>query len=129
MIAFIHGNYAHVTLQVTATETAYYDVTPSTTSIDIEKTSNVPPSTTLMGAESTFDVSQSTTSLDSEYNQCGVAFNKSGISLMVRGDVVHPNAWPWVVALYRNHGKGIKFECGGTLVTRKHVITGIAMVL
>jgi hypothetical protein len=48
---------------------------------------------------------------------------------MVGGEETEPYAWPWVVVLYKKHGNGVKFECGGTLVSRKHVITGNTMVL
>ncbi|CRL03695.1 CLUMA_CG016244, isoform A [Clunio marinus] len=52
-------------------------------------------------------------------NQCGVSLSASG--LIYNGKVVKRNQWPFLVALmYTADGK---FFCGGTLISRSHVLT------
>ncbi|CRL03726.1 CLUMA_CG016552, isoform A, partial [Clunio marinus] len=52
-------------------------------------------------------------------NQCGVSLSASG--LMYNGKVVKRSQWPFLVVLmYTADGK---FFCGGTLISRSHVLT------
>lgn len=53
---------------------------------------------------------------------CGVVDETEG--LVIGGEEVIPNEWPWSVAIFHKVD-GVKFQfiCGGTLVTRRKVIT------
>lgn len=53
---------------------------------------------------------------------CGVADETEG--LIVGGHEVITKEWPWSVAVFHREGKAkYQFICGGTLITRKKVIT------
>lgn len=59
--------------------------------------------------------------LESDEN-CGTVDDTEG--LVIRGKQVKPHEWPWSVAIYHKID-GFKYHmiCGGTLITRKKVIT------
>ena len=40
-----------------------------------------------------------------------------------------PDAYPWTVAIYKTTGIGTEYICGGSLLTRHHVITGKLLLL
>jgi hypothetical protein len=44
--------------------------------------------------------------------------------LIHNGSPVSKGAWPWLAAIFVNEETGPSFACGGTLVTKNHVITG-----
>lgn len=49
------------------------------------------------------------------------------INLLVhRGNRVKPGDWPWMVGLFVSR-IDLEFQCGGSLVTDKHVVTGKSM--
>ncbi|CRL03694.1 CLUMA_CG016754, isoform A [Clunio marinus] len=52
-------------------------------------------------------------------NQCGLSLNES--ELVNNGKVVKTNEWPFLVALM--YVADMKFFCGGTLISRSHVLT------
>ncbi|XP_039764578.1 chymotrypsin-C-like isoform X2 [Pararge aegeria] len=43
--------------------------------------------------------------------------------LIVNGALTKPGDWPWHVALYRIDRSTIKYICGGTLISKNHVLT------
>ncbi|XP_052741183.1 uncharacterized protein LOC112045215 [Bicyclus anynana] len=43
--------------------------------------------------------------------------------LIVNGALTKPGDWPWHVALYRIDHSTIKYICGGTLISKNHVLT------
>lgn len=42
--------------------------------------------------------------------------------LMLGGNEVLRDEWPFIAALY--HSKSLKYFCGGTIISNKHVLTG-----
>ncbi|XP_034236705.1 proclotting enzyme-like [Thrips palmi] len=56
---------------------------------------------------------------------CGRAWGAN--PLVTRGAAAARGRWPWLVALFKKLGRrdqlGLNFECGATLVSKKHVIT------
>lgn len=48
--------------------------------------------------------------------------------LVIRGSPTEKGDWPWQVAIFRKDlvdgSLSIKFICGGTLISRMHIITG-----
>ncbi|XP_076244394.1 brain-specific serine protease 4 [Calliopsis andreniformis] len=55
-------------------------------------------------------------------NDCGK--NPESINLLiVGGDETQPNDWPWKAAIFINLKKKFEYHCGGTLVSKSHVIT------
>ncbi|XP_014605125.1 PREDICTED: serine protease gd-like [Polistes canadensis] len=65
-------------------------------------------------------LSSSSSSLKpNNYEQCG----KENSNLLVAGGVeTEPNQWPWLVAIFFAD-LNLEFQCAGTLVTNKHIIT------
>ncbi|KAI4477872.1 hypothetical protein M0804_012352 [Polistes exclamans] len=65
-------------------------------------------------------LSSSSSSLKpNNYEQCG----KENSNLLVAGGVeTEPNQWPWLVAIFIANFD-LEFQCAGTLVTNKHIIT------
>ncbi|XP_067014786.2 serine protease gd [Anabrus simplex] len=65
------------------------------------------------------------------YN-CGVP-DRIANTLVVYGTEAERGEWPWQIALFKNtnieSSTGITFQCGGTLVTRRHVITAAHCVV
>ena len=54
------------------------------------------------------------------YKECGLIPTSSRI---LGGDVVSPHSIPWQVALLYSENNFTRVECGGTLLTNKHVLT------
>ncbi|KAJ0173273.1 hypothetical protein K1T71_011449 [Dendrolimus kikuchii] len=68
------------------------------------------------------DSPPSSSNIYNEQNQCGqVKLNAN--PLVVNGGRALNGQWPWHVALYQTQTVDHKYICGGTLVTRRHVIT------
>ncbi|XP_011858642.1 PREDICTED: uncharacterized protein LOC105556175 [Vollenhovia emeryi] len=63
--------------------------------------------------------------------ECGVTnyYTEGTNSLIPNGAMALPGQWPWVVALFRTVQTDLVtqryFNCGGSLLTNKHVITGM----
>ena len=56
--------------------------------------------------------------------QCGVRIAGVSQFRVVGGVVARLHSHPWIAALgYRESGGEVKYQCGGTLVTSRHVIT------
>lgn len=55
-------------------------------------------------------------------NVCGIARRSTGF--MVQNSDLRRGEFPWIVALLYTKGDKPLFFCGGTLVTKNHVITG-----
>ncbi|XP_050505517.1 uncharacterized protein LOC114338870 isoform X3 [Diabrotica virgifera virgifera] len=55
--------------------------------------------------------------------KCGKKFNKETIALTWGGNDVKDFEYPWVIALYKNAGGRYRNVCGGTLISRRVVIT------
>ncbi|CAB3385888.1 Hypothetical predicted protein [Cloeon dipterum] len=56
-----------------------------------------------------------------KYSTCGVSPQVA--NLVVNGENVAKGAWPWLSAIYDITNTGLSFICGGSLVTKRHVIT------
>ncbi|XP_065341165.1 serine protease gd-like isoform X1 [Cloeon dipterum] len=56
-----------------------------------------------------------------KYSTCGVSPQVA--NLVVNGETVAKGAWPWLSAIYDITNTGLSFICGGSLVTKRHVIT------
>lgn len=54
-------------------------------------------------------------------NYCGRSVR--GNLLVANGNTVSKNAYPWLVAIYNILEHLDKFTCGGTLISRRHIIT------
>lgn len=55
---------------------------------------------------------------------CGTRHSETEITPFVYGgEATERGDWPWMVAIYINKPTGLKFTCGGTLVSSKTVIT------
>ncbi|KAJ0173271.1 hypothetical protein K1T71_011447 [Dendrolimus kikuchii] len=59
---------------------------------------------------------------DNGPHQCGRVV-PSATPLVANGKPTKAGQWPWQVALYHAQTVDYKYICGGTLVTRRHVIT------
>ncbi|GBP45818.1 Serine protease gd [Eumeta japonica] len=58
--------------------------------------------------------------------QCGKlsrCYSDNPQALVVKGRATMAGQWPWQVALYRSQGLNNKYQCGGTLVTTRDVVT------
>ncbi|GBP45819.1 Serine protease gd [Eumeta japonica] len=63
---------------------------------------------------------------DDRYFQCGKVYRSHGDNpnpLVVRGAPTLAGQWPWQVALYKTERLQNNYHCGGTLVSKLHVIT------
>jgi Trypsin len=40
------------------------------------------------------------------------------------GSPVNRGAWPWLTAIFVTTNTGLEFQCGGTLISQNHIITG-----
>ncbi|XP_011863018.1 PREDICTED: serine protease gd-like isoform X2 [Vollenhovia emeryi] len=62
-------------------------------------------------------------------SECGVTgyYNDRTNRLIPDGETSLPGQWPWVVAVYLNTKEGFlrtyKFQCGGSLLSNRHVLT------
>ncbi|CAH0549017.1 unnamed protein product [Brassicogethes aeneus] len=54
--------------------------------------------------------------------QCGTVPAKP-VGLIVNGQESAPGEWPWHVALMKFEGAASNYICGGTLITKRHVLT------
>ncbi|XP_077298945.1 chymotrypsinogen B2-like [Arctopsyche grandis] len=45
------------------------------------------------------------------------------ISLIVKGEVATPGDWPWLSAIYRKYDWDTSYQCVGSLISNKHVLT------
>lgn len=54
-----------------------------------------------------------------DFKKCGLKVNASG--LIVNGEPVEANAWPWLASLYEPQLK--KHICGGSIISELHVLT------
>jgi len=93
--------------------------TPTTSSV----------STTVSSSSSTGSVRNNTESDNASYipsaTQCGISSVKKPDSKIVSGINSTVHSWPWIAALgyKRSTTNETKFLCGGTLISRRHVIT------
>lgn len=55
-----------------------------------------------------------------EENECGTT--NCTLPLVAKGTQTHRGEWPFLTALYLVEGP--KYQCGGTLISSKHVLTG-----
>lgn len=62
------------------------------------------------------------TKLTPQY-ECGRRMGSLNL-LISQGQRTSPGEWPWLVALFVVKN-GYEFQCGGTLLTNKHVLTGM----
>lgn len=46
------------------------------------------------------------------------------ISLIVKGEVAARGDWPWLSAIYRKYDWDTSYQCVGSLISNKHVLTG-----
>ena len=60
---------------------------------------------------------------ESTETTCGRADQAGG--LIIGGSQVERGKWPWIVALFKTVNNDSKFFCGGTLISNKHVVTGL----
>lgn len=57
-------------------------------------------------------------------NECGISTQTNNINLLIsKGMKTSPGQWPWLVALFIVKLK-FEFQCAGSILTNKHVITG-----
>lgn len=72
-----------------------------------------------------FDLTAESPNRPNDNDECGLAWGAN--PLVTRGAAAARGRWPWLVALFKKLGRrdqlGLNFECGATLVSRKHVIT------
>ncbi|KAJ1524095.1 hypothetical protein ONE63_010631 [Megalurothrips usitatus] len=58
---------------------------------------------------------------------CGIAGGAAANPLVTRGAAAVRGRWPWLVALFKKLGRrdqvGLNFECGASLLSRRHVVT------
>ncbi|XP_055308234.1 serine protease gd-like [Sitodiplosis mosellana] len=55
---------------------------------------------------------------------CGTRHSETEITpLIFGGEETQRGDWPWMVAIYLNKATGLSFNCGGTLISAKTVIT------
>ena len=66
-----------------------------------------------------------TVSSNLSYNSCSFILSDAGgaTSRILGGEVKPPHSQPWVVGIIFDNGDRI--ECGGTLISKKHVIENI----
>ncbi|XP_050459471.1 serine protease gd-like isoform X2 [Cataglyphis hispanica] len=56
-------------------------------------------------------------------NECGISTHTNNINLLIsKGMKTSPGQWPWLVALFIVKLK-FEFQCAGSILTNKHVIT------
>lgn len=53
--------------------------------------------------------------------------NLSIFYLNENGDKTYPGQWPWLTAIFVRLQNKFEFKCTGSLLTQKHVITGISI--
>lgn len=60
--------------------------------------------------------------------KCGVpsiSYTDTPNPLVVNGEKTRPGEWPWLVALFAAiRIEKFQFQCGGSILTTKHIITG-----
>lgn len=57
-------------------------------------------------------------------NECGISTHTNNINLLIsKGMKTSPGQWPWLAALFIVKLK-FEFQCAGSILTNKHVITG-----
>lgn len=57
-------------------------------------------------------------------SNCGIRKVNIGVrSLIFGGEIVERGEWPWLVAIFVNEMLGLKFSCGGTLISTKAILT------
>lgn len=62
--------------------------------------------------------------LQTESEICGRPHNRFNFApLILGGETISRGSWPWLVAIYLNKPAGLSFNCGGSLVSSKVVVT------
>jgi len=56
--------------------------------------------------------------------ECGLKASGNGQFLVVNGAPFSAGLWPWMSAIFHTSQTGLDFKCGGTLISKFHVITG-----
>ncbi|XP_011867333.1 PREDICTED: proclotting enzyme-like [Vollenhovia emeryi] len=60
---------------------------------------------------------------NNNYNECGISGHSGATNLLIaNGEKTLPGQWPWLVALFVVK-KGYEFQCAGSVLTTKHVLT------
>lgn len=56
-------------------------------------------------------------------NECGRSLATN--SLIINGNKVQVGVYPWLVAIFRVKSIGVNYICSGSLISEKHVVTGM----
>ncbi|CAO1412374.1 unnamed protein product [Diamesa serratosioi] len=106
-----------------------YHTQPLPTAAPVRTTvaQTLPPSPTRQpnrnsGRPSTSAPPQSSAEHTSDNPTCGKK-ETTVLSLIYGGDNIKRGDWPWLVAFYTNIGNSLNFICGGSLISKLHVIT------
>ncbi|CAO1416134.1 unnamed protein product [Diamesa tonsa] len=54
---------------------------------------------------------------------CGLSAFDTFTSLVIGGQAAQRGKWPWIVAFYKNINNRLSFICGGSLISKSHVVT------
>lgn len=99
--------------------------TPRPTAADPTPAPPQPPPTEAVAAAAVRSDHQSDLHVDDE--GCGIAGGAAANPLVTRGAAAVRGRWPWLVALFKKLGRrdqvGLNFECGASLLSRRHVVT------
>lgn len=55
-------------------------------------------------------------------DQCGIS-TVNAQPLVTHGDPTFEGDWPWHAAMYRFEGADLKYICGGTLISKRQIVT------
>jgi len=63
---------------------------------------------------------------DNNNNECGISSRSGNTNLLIaNGRKTTPGEWPWLAILFIIKNNKYKFLCGGSILTNKHILTGM----
>lgn len=108
----------------TAVENSSSTVTENSTAQSEENSNNV--FLTVFAQKSEQSNNSNNNNNNNINNNCGISSYTDRTNLLINnGEETMPGQWPWLVALFVVR-KDHEFKCAGSILTTKHVITGIS---
>jgi len=84
------------------------------------------PSSTKRSVPQPLLTTQTPTDDNNNNHECGISSRTGNTNLLIaNGQKTSPGEWPWLAVLFVVKNDGYKFLCGGSILTNKHILTGI----